>query len=362
MTRKYNGFIALFFCMMFFASGMVSAEDKLPKVLFPVAEKQASIESPELDAIKNPAMHWADTSRKLNAEGQAIPYSKDPCVVKFGDRYLMYFSLPPNDREKTDYGWIIGIAESRDLVHWKRIAELPPMQQCDAKGLCAPCARVWDGKVHLFYQTYGNGKNDAICYAGSEDGVDFTPHPQNPIFRPTGDWNCGRAIDADVFLFKGKLFLYAATRCPEMKIQKLVVATADPKSDYGPDCWTQACDDSILEPAFDWETKCIEASTVCQRGDQLVMFYAGGYNNDPQQIGVAVSDDGVSWTRLWDVPFIPNGKPGDWNHSESGHPGVFVDEDSRTYLFYQGNSDRGKTWFLSQVELDWNGVKPFVKK
>ena len=366
-SKKHRGLVGALAIFVFglVTCGFVLADTKTanstPEILFPVPEKQASIESPDLNVIKNPVMHWADTSRKLNSEGEPVPYSKDPCVVKFGDRYLMYFSLPPTDHKKTDYGWIIGIAESTDLINWRTIAELPPMQQCDAKGLCAPCARVWDGKVHLFYQTYGNGKNDAICYASSENGVDFTPHPQNPIFQPSGNWNCGRAIDADVFLFNGKLLLYAATRCPEMKVQKLVVAAADPNSDYGPDCWTQLCDDSILEPQLPWEKLCIEASTVCRRGDQLVMFYAGGYNNDPQQIGVAVSDDGVKWVRLWDVPFISNGKPGDWNHSESGHPGAFVDEDGRTYLFYQGNSDRGKTWFLSQIELDWNGVKPFVK-
>ena len=62
-------------------------------------------------------------------------------------------------------------------------------------------AIVLEGKVHLFYQTYGNGKQDAICHAWSTDGLNFTRNPANPIFRPTGEWNCGRAIDADVIGF-----------------------------------------------------------------------------------------------------------------------------------------------------------------
>jgi long-subunit acyl-CoA synthetase (AMP-forming) len=57
------------------------------------------------------------------------------------------------------------------------------------------------------------------------------------------------------------------------------------------------------------------------------MFYAGGYNNEPQQIGCAVSTDGIRWKRLSKKPFLPNGAPGSWNASESGHPGVFVDKD-----------------------------------
>ncbi len=354
MLRLAFAFIAV----LLLSKIMLSQEP--PKVAYPTTEDVKWITDPTMDALAKPAMKWGDATKKFADDGTSISYSKDPSVVRFKDRYLMYFSLPPSDKVKTPYGWIIGIAESTDLVRWETIAELPPMQECDAKGLCAPCAKVWDGKVHLFYQTYGNGKDDAICYASSEDGVKFTPHPENPVFRPHGDWTCGRAIDADVFLFKNKLFLYAATRDPDMKVQKLVVATADPRSDLGPKAWTQAADRSILEPELPWETRCIEASTICRRGDTLVMFYAGGYNNDPQQIGVARSEDGVNWIRLWTVPFIPNGPKGQWNSSESGHPGVFVDDDGKTYLFFQGNPDRGKSWYLSMVEIGWKDEVPFV--
>ena len=48
------------------------------------------------------------------------------------------------------------------------------------------------------------------------------------------------------------------------------------------------------------------------------MFYASGYNNNPQQIGVATSADGVNWTRLFHEPLLTNGAPGEWNSSESG--------------------------------------------
>lgn len=354
--KKHGGF----FFGLFLLIPMLWADEGKPQVLHSAASDSQWITSPDISAIKSPKMKWADT------EQQRKPFSKDPSVVRFKDRYLMYFSLPPNTKEKQSYGWTCAVAESTDLVHWKKVHQIIPMQECDKNGSAAPCAQVWNGKVHLFYQTYGNGARDAICYAWSEDGIHFTPHPENPIFRPTGDWNNGRAIDADAFIFKGKLFLYAATRDPQGQIQKMVVATADPEglkdpaNKLGPKAWTQACDRSILEPQLPWETKCIEATTVCQRGDKLVMFYAGGYNNNPQQIGVALSEDGIHWTRLWDVPFLPNGKKGSWNSSESGHPGVFVDEDGQTYLFYQGNDQNGATWFLSRVKIEWNDDIPSV--
>ena len=91
------------------------------------------------------------------------------------------------------------------------------------------------------------------------------------------------------------------------------------------------------------------------RGGKLYLFYAGAYNNEPQQIGVAVSGDGVHFTRLWNVPFIPNGPDGQWNRSESGHPGIFTDQDGATWLFFQGNDNR-KDRYLSRVRIDWTNT------
>ena len=34
----------------------------------------------------------------------------------------------------------------------------------------------------------------------------------------------------------------------------------------------------------------------------------------------------------------------------------------RWVLFFQGNADRGKTWYLSKVEVEWVGGKPAVRK
>ncbi len=306
------------------------------------------------EAMKLPEMHWAD-------ESSGRPFSKDPSVIRFGGEYLMYYSLPgPSGGMGGMGGWSVGIAKSKDLVKWEKAGVVGPAQECDAKGLAAPAAWVHEGKVHLFYQTYGNGPKDAICHAWSEDGLNFTRNPENPVFAPTGDWTVGRAIDAEVFPVGDKLFLYYATRDPEMKIQMQGVASAPLGSDYGRKQWTQLGDGPILKPELPWETKCIEAASIMQRDGKLWMFYAGGYNNEPQQIGVASSEDGISWTRLSDKPLLPNGPPGSWNSSESGHPGVFNDVDGKTWLFFQGNNDKGKTWYLSKVKIDWKDGVPVV--
>lgn len=300
-------------------------------------------------------MMYADASR-------GRPFSKDPAVVRHRDRYLLYYSLPPFGDGRAGDGWAMGIAESRDLDSWTKAGEILPQQACERNGLCAPAAIALDGKIHLFYQTYGNGPRDAICHATSDDGIRFERNRTNPIFSPKGDWNCGRAIDADVIVHDGKLLLYFATRDPAMKTQMLGVAAAALDSDFGRGCWTQLCRAPILKPELPWEQECIEAPAVCRRGDRFFLFYGGAYNNRPQQIGCAVSTDGIAWKRLSASPFLPNGKPGEWNSSESGHPFVFVKEDGETHLFFQGNNDMGKTWHLSKIELEWRGDRSRVKR
>lgn len=110
-------------------------------------------------------------------------HAKDPAVVRFHGHYYMYYSTW--EGELTHLG--IGIARSENLTDWTVIGDFPETQPCGQNGIGAPGAIVLDDKVHLFYQTYGNGRRDAICHAVSEDGVHFAKNPDNPVYRPTAD-------------------------------------------------------------------------------------------------------------------------------------------------------------------------------
>lgn len=273
----------------------------------------------------------------------------------------MYYSKQMfQDKRDGMQGWNIGIAQSTDLYHWSKVGEIKPTAPYEQRGLCAPGALVKDGKIHLFYQTYGNGPKDAICHAWSEDGINFNRDASNPIFAPHGSWTNGRAIDAEICFYQNQYYLYFATRDSAGLIQKQGVATAPANTNFSRQDWKQASDDAILAPSFDWEGQCIEAASVIKRNDKLYMFYAGSYNNMPQQIGVAESKDGIHWQRVSEKPFLANGRTGSWNSSESGHPGIFEDENGQTYLFFQGNNDRGKSWYLSNIKIGWKENGPCI--
>ncbi len=290
-----------------------------------------------------------------------IAFAKDPGVVRFKGRYILYHSTGTYDEAGKRLGLGVGIAESPDMENWTIVGEVPLTQPCEEKGIGAPSAIVLGGQVHLFYQTYGNWQKDAICHAVSDDGINFVKDPTNPIFRPSADWCVGRAIDADIIAFKGKLFLYFATRDHEMRVQKVGVASAPLGSSYSRDDWTQCVNQSILAPEMKWEQECIEAAATLIHNDKVFMFYGGAYNCKPQQIGCAVSSDGVFFTRVSAEPLLGPGPEGSWNSSESGHPYAFTDDDGQDYLFYQGSSDMGKTWYLSRARIHWDGDMPRVE-
>lgn len=285
-------------------------------------------------------------------------FAKDPCVVKLNGRYFLYYSVLRLSDSGERLG--IGIAESSDLETWTSIGHIPTEGPAEERGIGAPGAIVLDGKIHLFYQTYGNGPQDAICHATSEDGVHFLRDTVEPVFRPGPDWCCGRAIDADVARMGDRLYLYFATRDHAYRIQKLGVASADIHSDFSCGTWRQELPQAILTPELPFEGECIEAPTVLPVGDRMYMFYGGAYNCSPQQIGVAVSRDGIHFDKLFTRPFLPCGEPGSWNCDESGHPYVFRDDDGRIYLFYQGTNDKGATWYLSRVEIGFENGYPII--
>lgn len=282
-------------------------------------------------------------------------FAKDPAVVRFLGQYWLYYTIR---HEEGRFG--VGIAVSDDLDSWRCCGEVPQDSPCEARGIAAPGAIVLNGQVHLFYQTYGNWRQDAICHAVSDDGLHFRKNPDNPVFRPSDDWCAGRAIDADVCVWNGRLHLYFATRDHDMRLQKIGGASAALDSGFSRDAWTQLARQALLSPELKWEGECIEAPATLVHEGRLYMFYGGSYNCTPQQIGCAVSENGVFFQRVSAAPFLPCGAPGSWNSSESGHPFVFRDEDGRMHLFYQGSGDNGQTWYLSRTEFRIDNNAPII--
>ena len=62
-------------------------------------------------------------------------FAKDPAVVRFHGRYILYYSVCHDDGR---FG--VGIAESQDMETWALRGEVPQDMPCEAQGIAAPGA------------------------------------------------------------------------------------------------------------------------------------------------------------------------------------------------------------------------------
>lgn len=301
----------------------------------------------KVTAVPTP-MLYGDTSRT------EVPFAKDPTVIRLGDTYYMYYTVKAYDKSRRpdevaplEDGYNTAIARSTDMIHWEYVCQLDLRDSEGGRiwGAVAPCVKIFDDVIHMFYQrVWAATGNSEIWHAVSSDGITFTNTVDEPVWIARTGWSITRAIDAEVYRVGDRMVLIYATRDPQNVIQMLGMADAPYGSDYAPDKWVNLTPDApLLSPDYPWEMSCIEAPTVYERNGIWYMFYAGAYNHENQQIGLATSTDGYHYTRVEYDPENPGlfyrmGGPGEWNTAESGHPGVFVDNDEQVYLFYQGKA------------------------
>jgi predicted GH43/DUF377 family glycosyl hydrolase len=110
-----------------------------------------------------------------------------PCVIKDGDKYRMWYTWI------NKHPWHTNHAESTDGTHWT-ITEKPCIvmdQKWEVKDQVYPMVVKVDGAYLMVYGCYWqDDKHTALGFAVSKDGLSWTKHPDNPVFRPESknDW------------------------------------------------------------------------------------------------------------------------------------------------------------------------------
>ena len=195
-----------------------------------------------------------------------------PIVLKKGGTYHMWYTGQAKGKS-----WI-GYATSADGKAWKRRSTRPVLSpERTWEKVAVMCPHVlYDGKDKLYRMWYSAGEQfepNAIGYATSPDGLRWSRHGQNPVFRP------------------------------------------DPKSR--------------------WEKDRVTACQVVKQGDWYVMFYIGFRDQHTAQIGLARSRDGITrWRRHAANPIIRPGA-GKWDADSCYKPFALFDG-KRWLLWYNG--------------------------
>ena len=106
-----------------------------------------------------------------------------PVVLKEGGKYRMWYTGQAKGKS-----WI-GYATSEDGKTWERASDKPvlsPEQPWEKVAVMCPHV-LFDEKQKLYRMWYSGGEQyepNAIGYATSEDGLKWTKHEKNPVFRP----------------------------------------------------------------------------------------------------------------------------------------------------------------------------------
>jgi predicted GH43/DUF377 family glycosyl hydrolase len=195
-----------------------------------------------------------------------------PVVIKNGDRYQMWYTGQARGKS-----WI-GYATSKDGVTWERMSDKPVLAaEKPWEKVAVMCPHViYDDQAKVYRMWYSGGEQyepNAIGYATSADGLQWTRHDNNPIFQ------------------------------------------ADPKSA--------------------WEKDRVTGCQVLRHGEWHLMFYIGFRDVNYAQIGVARSKDGITdWQRHPANPIIRPGKD-QWDHDAVYKPYAIYDG-KQWLLYYNG--------------------------
>ncbi len=221
-------------------------------------------------------IHWSQPQIVLGPNGET-DWEADinrPAVVKREDGYQMWYT-----GQAKSHSWI-GYATSSDGVHWTRCSAEPVLSpEKSWEKVAVMCPHVlWDDNQRLYRMWYSAGEQyepNAIGYATSPDGLNWSKYKDNPVF--------------------------AADRINE------------------------------------WEQHKVTACQVIPVGEWYIMFFIGFRNEHLAQIGLARSRDGVTnWQRHPANPIIFP-VAGAWDGDACYKPfAIFDEKDNRWMLWYNG--------------------------
>jgi len=197
-----------------------------------------------------------------------------------------------------------------------------------------PSVLIKDGIYHLWYTGQYKGKNSWIGYATSTDGKNFVRQSEQPVVSPTEPWE------------------KAAVMCPHViwdeqeKIYKMWYSGGE---QYEPDAIGYATSqdgltwDKRVQPIFsadstrEFEKYKVTACQVVKRENDYLMFYIGFLDVNTAQIGMAKSKNGIDhWERYSGNPII-SPTPGGWDADACYKP-FAIQEENRWMLWYNGRN------------------------
>jgi predicted GH43/DUF377 family glycosyl hydrolase len=186
---------------------------------------------------------------------------------------------------------------------------------------------IWQGDAYYNFFSGYDGKTWHTGLAVSGDGVVW--RKEGKILSPDGGAWEGSAIAANgsaVADDSGILYYYQAGNPVEIGLAR---------SRNGHQWQRNPAPVLPVGPYESWDERGVADPYVIRSGRSFYMFYLGMDRAGRQRLGVAMSDDGVSWYKLRSNPILELGEYGAFDSNGLGEPAVWA---SRGYywMLYTG--------------------------
>jgi len=234
-------------------------------------------------------------------------------------------------------------------VKWARYANNPvlscgPSGSWDDASIMSRCVIQDAGELKLYY-TGWDGSDYAIGLATSADGTSWTKYAKNPILQKGvyGSWEETR-VESPWVIKDGSGYHMWYIGWTGIRLEMGYASSRDGIN----------FDKYPGNPAFKvgspgaWDSSEVAWPTVLKENGQFRLWYAGG-DGSKDQIGYAVSDDGLAWTRSLANPVLRLGLANAWDDSLVSTPCV-VNDSGVLRMWYGGYS--GRNWGIGYATLN----------
>jgi len=252
----------------------------------------------------------------------------DVTLLQENDLYRMWFSWRPKDA--------VALTESHDGIQWSEPQiVLGPNRASDWEGrVNRPAVVKRDGAYHMWY-TGQSAKQSWIGYATSPDGRTWTRRSAKPVLSPERHWE-GVAVMCPHVLWDEKSRLYRMWYSAGEQYEPNAIGYATSSDGIN---WTKYKDNPIFaaDRRNPWEQHKVTACQIIPAGDWHIMFYIGFRDENRAQIGLARSRDGITgWQRHPANPILFP-VAGAWDADACYKPfAIFDSAKDRWLLWYNG--------------------------
>ena len=276
-------------------------------------------------------------------------------VQRVGGTYHLWYYGSANN-----FNFQIGHATSADGIAWIRDATNPvvtagPPGSWEERAASGPEVVYEDGLFKMWYSGLDNSATPgSIGYATSPDGSAWTKYAGNPVVtKGPSAWDSQNIVNGAVLHDSSGYRLWYSGSGDGLTYRSGLAFSQDGIT------WTKHSAGPVMDvgPAA-WDSFRVHPSTILSSELGLVMFYIGS-DGGTQRVGVALSTDGVVWTKYGGNPTLDVGMPGAWDSASLSRVDVEL-VGRQLWLWYSGNA-AGADWQIGLATLRPGAAKALMR-